>query len=296
MSTGIDNKLFQRNSIFKNLNENELAEIIGISKRQNYADNEAVFSQNQEAEYLFLVENGKFKLTLPNANSKSLFPGELFGEIGIINRNLRTGTVRSKGDSSAYLICGKGLFDGEKVSPNTSLKVIRALAVKITNYLRSRELTATKDLINEGETEHIEFKSSLRWNIHINKKDKAIEHASLKTIAAFLNSEGGTLLVGVNDEQEILGLKEDQFANADKVLLHLNKLIKDKIGTLHTQFINSEVEEIDGKNVLRVDCEAGTIPAYLKNGNEEIFYIRTGPATTNLTLSKVHDYIMMRFK
>ena len=55
------------------------------------------------------------------------------------------------------------------------------------------ENVSTDELIQNGETENVEFKSTLRWNIHTQKKDDAIEHASLKTIAAFLNSYGGTL-------------------------------------------------------------------------------------------------------
>ena len=59
---------------------------------------------------------------------------------------------------------------------------------------------ATGELIDVGESGEVEFKSTLRWHLHAERMDKEIEHASLKTIAAFLNTAGGTLLIGVNDD------------------------------------------------------------------------------------------------
>lgn len=59
---------------------------------------------------------------------------------------------------------------------------------------------SVEELIHRGESERLEFKSTLRWNLHTDSKDKRIEHAVLKTIAAFLNTQGGTLLIGVEDD------------------------------------------------------------------------------------------------
>ncbi|MFQ5446949.1 MAG: RNA-binding domain-containing protein [Saprospiraceae bacterium] len=287
--------LLHANPVFKHLTPAELDEIAGITELKHYAGDELVFSENQEAKFLFLIKTGSFVLSLRNSDHKEFGPGQLFGEIAIINARLRTGTVRANEPSSALTICGTRLFNSECVSPATALKVVRALAEKITNYLRSREQTSTLQLIQEGESEHVEFKSSLRWNMHTRRKDHSIEHAVLKTVCAFMNAEGGTLLVGVNDEGQILGLKNDQFLNEDKMMLHLTKLVSDRINPLHNQFLDMQVETIKGKQVLRIECEAATAPAYLTNGHDEIFYVRTGPASTNLPVSKIYDYISMRF-
>ncbi len=288
-------RLLKNNPIFSELSNDELNEIIKISERKNFKKDAAVFSKNEAAHFMFLVETGSFILNLPNNDYKTFELGELFGEIAVINNNIRTGSVRANEDSSVFAICGNKLFDEKFVQPSTALKVLRALSIKITNYLRSREQTSTLELIREGETEHVEFKSSLRWNVYTNKKDPAIEHACLKTMAAFMNSEGGTLLVGVNDEGESLGLEKDQFQNEDKLLLHITKLINDRMSPLHSQFINLNVEEINEKQVLRIDCEAATVPAYLTYQKEDHFYVRTGPSTTSLNIRKLHDYIKMRF-
>jgi len=287
--------LLQQNIVFKEFTADELDEIIQIAQRVEYEANQLVFSQKQAAQFIFIVESGSFLLNMPNADAKIFKAGDIFGEIAIINKNMRSGTVRAQEKAVVCTLCGTRIFNPDFVRPATALKLIRALSIKITNYLRSREQISTSEIIQAGESEYIEFKSSLRWNKHTGKKDTAIEHAALKTIAAFLNAEGGTLLVGVNDEGEILGLSDDQFQNEDKVLLHLNKLIKDRIGPLQTRFVNAEVEKINDKHVLRVDCEAATLPSYLHDRGTEYFYVRTGPASTSLKLSKVYDYIRLRF-
>jgi len=75
-----------------------------------------------------------------------------------------------------------------------------------------------------------EFKGTLRVNLHTGQNDVKLEHAVLKTLAAFLNSKGGTLFVGVNDDGEVIGLENDKFLNRDKMALHLDNLIKDQLG------------------------------------------------------------------
>ena len=58
------------------------------------------------------------------------------------------------------------------------------------------------------------------------KHDEIITHAVIKTIAAFLNSDGGTLLIGVTDAGETCGVEHDQFDSTDKFLLFLTDKLK----------------------------------------------------------------------
>jgi hypothetical protein len=240
------------------------------------------------------VESGSLRLSLRNKEHVTIGKGELFGEIAVINDSLRTGSIRAI-EKSTLIAFDREKFRPHLFDPTTTLKIVIAMARRLTNLLRSQGEIATTELIKGGEDELVEFKSTLRWNLYTNKKDKAIEHAALKTVAAFMNTSGGTLLVGVADDGELLGLENDKFPNDDRMLLHLNKLIQTHISTLHTEFIDAEIELVEGKKVLRIDCIAGGIPAYVSDGNDEDFYIRTGPSTTSLPVSKVYDYIKRRF-
>ncbi len=64
-------------------------------------------------------------------------------------------------------------------------------------------------LIAAGESANLEFKSTARFNIKANQPDPKMERIIAKTVAAFLNSKGGTLLIGVADDKTIHGLADD---------------------------------------------------------------------------------------
>jgi hypothetical protein len=82
-------------------------------------------------------------------------------------------------------------------------------------YLRGHRNAA--ELIKRGESKTLEFKSTLRWSLKENRKDdKGVTHAVLKTVAAFLNTEGGDLLIGVADDGSVVGIEHDQLDNDDK--------------------------------------------------------------------------------
>ena len=287
--------LISSNATFKTLDNDELEEITKIVERKYYERNDPVFSVQDKAQYFFLVENGLFILNIRGGRIKTFKPGDLFGEIAIINENVRTGTIRAMDHSTLLAFHGERLFDRKYVRPQTSIKILRALAKNVSNYLRSREQVSTKELIEQGESDIVEFKSSLRWNMEKQNKDRLIEHAVLKNIAAFLNTKGGTLLIGVQDDKTVIGIGQDRFENFDKMFLHLTRLIKEHISPIHIEFVKFEIEEIGDEHVLRIDVEAATLPAYLKDRSDELFYVRTGPSSTNLKVSKIYDYIKMRF-
>jgi hypothetical protein len=152
-----------------------------------------------------------------------------------------------------------------------------------------------KEILSSGETTRVEFKSTLRVNLHTNQPDKKMEHSCLKTIAAFLNSHGGHLVIGIADSGEVLGIEKDGFPNEDKMNLHLVNLLKDRMGPQHMLHIEPRFETLDDKRVLVVRCRPSNIPVFLKDGNTEQFFARTGAATTDLLPSQVQAYIQQRF-
>ncbi len=146
-------------------------------------------------------------------------------------------------------------------------------------------------LINSGESGSLEFKSTLRQNLKSGKPGKEIELAWLKTVVAYLNTEGGFLLFGVSDEGEILGMGADLFLNDDHCLRHFKNLIHQHIGIEFAQKVYFDLIEIDGKSVGLVDCNPSDEPAFLLNKDNEDFYVRSGPATVKLTSKQMLKYL-----
>ncbi|MEK6893560.1 MAG: RNA-binding domain-containing protein [Nanoarchaeota archaeon] len=153
-----------------------------------------------------------------------------------------------------------------------------------------------REMIKKGEGNKVEFKSTLRKNLHTNACDKQIEHASLKTINAYLNSDGGTLLIGVSDNGEILGLDVDQFANEDHAHRHLMQLINDNIGAEFLPLIRAQAVKIEGKSILKVDCKKSEKEAFVKVGKDEHFYVRQGSLSMPLTGSALLKYVEFAFR
>lgn len=152
------------------------------------------------------------------------------------------------------------------------------------------------DILENGESNEVEFKSTLRINLHSGQKDPKMELAILKTIAGFLNTNGGILMVGVTDDGTLIGIDADGFENEDKMSLHLVNLIKGRMGPIILPFIHARFEDHNGCRVMVVDCSKAKTPVFVKDGSLERFYIRTGPSTTELSPSQTQEYIKQRFK
>jgi predicted HTH transcriptional regulator len=172
-------------------------------------------------------------------------------------------------------------------------------AYKLLSIGTELQATATTiplaEMVAGGETTNLEFKSTLRVNLHTGKSDPRIEMSALKTIAGFLNTRGGTLIIGCNDSGEPQGLEADQFANEDKMYLHLVNLVNERIGPQHMMYIHPRFEDMQEGRVLVVECWSARSPACLKDNNIERFFIRTGASTTELSLSQMQDFVKQRF-
>ena len=151
-----------------------------------------------------------------------------------------------------------------------------------------------QSLIRAGEGANLEFKSTMRMNLRSGKAGKEIELAWLKSVVAFLNSDGGILLLGVSDQGEILGLEADGFENEDKCRLHFKNLINQHVGLEHSRYIQLILQPLQDKLVAAIECERSPEPVFLSTGKDEDFYIRSGPASVKLSVSKVLQYLSKR--
>jgi predicted HTH transcriptional regulator len=126
--------------------------------------------------------------------------------------------------------------------------------------------------------------------------DKRMELGILKTLTAFLNAKGGNLLVGVDDQGNILGLNQDNFENDDKLGLHVTNLIKSHIGNEFLPFIKFELIKVKDKKILMITATESKTRVFLKSSGEENFYVRNGPSSVKLQGSSLVDYINNKFQ
>ena len=184
-------------------------------------------------------------------------------------------------------------------------KNLNAFLDKITATEETVAPVSLEDLIAEGESDELEFKSTLRWDVKEGTINKKLEEVIMKTVAAFANSQGGTLLIGVGDNGEILGLEHDYHslggADRDKFELHLRNLLNQQFGTAFaTAKVVFKFHEVEEKEVCQIETAPATEPVILKgrdkNGQPiEKFYARSGNSSQEIPLSEMNAYVKERF-
>ncbi len=180
----------------------------------------------------------------------------------------------------------------------------RAFGEVIKNFLFDQYLRAhrnAEELIKRGESKTLEFKSTLRWSVKEDRKDdKVVTHAVLKTVAAFLNTEGGDLLIGVADDGSIVGIERDQLESDDKFMLHLAQVVRNGLGDRAGTCIDPKTQIVQGKSICVVSCQRSPEPVFLKWKGLEVtaegdFFVRSGPGTVRLSPDSAREYLRTRF-
>jgi ATP-dependent Lon protease len=149
------------------------------------------------------------------------------------------------------------------------------------------------ELLAAGEGATVEFKSTLRVNLHTSQVDKVIEHEVVKAVAGFLNARGGTLLLGIDDHGQMLGLAADLATlgskqTLDGFQLHLMNLLQQAFGP--ALLANIDVEIDDGL-VCRIDIRAAKAPVFVKTKTGDDLYVRLQNSTRQLSVRDALDYV-----
>ena len=169
-----------------------------------------------------------------------------------------------------------------------------------SDRLHTVELS-TEQLIELGESKHVEFKQTARVNSHTNRRDPVMEQMVVKTVAAFMNTEGGTLLIGVADSGEVTGLQADiktlgKKQNIDGFELWLNGLLYKALGPAAASKTQPNFEDVQNHVLCRLDVAPATEPTFARNSKGEAeYFIRLGNSTRRLNTEEALGYIRARF-
>ncbi|MCK5108435.1 MAG: ATP-binding protein [Methanosarcinales archaeon] len=153
------------------------------------------------------------------------------------------------------------------------------------------------ELIEGGENEKVEFKSSMRWDYKKSIKNKDLEHEITRTISAFLNSSGGILLIGVDNDGNIMGIEKDFETlrkgrrNKDGFELLINDLVNGNLGKKYRKFVHVSFEVADGKHICFIEIDKSPEPVFLKSEGKPIFVVRSGNSSQAYDAEEQHSYI-----
>jgi CheY-like chemotaxis protein len=172
---------------------------------------------------------------------------------------------------------------------------------------KSRQPLSIAELIKQGESGTLEFKTTLWWDVRQQQKNKVLPIPVLKTIAAFLNTDGGTLLIGVEDDGNIFGLEQDisllkpENQSLDGFELALRDLIASNLDAAFSasHLVNIRFEKLDNKDVCVVEVKKSHVEAFMevkdKHGQKQsAFFIRSGNSTRPLDMKEFYHYINIK--
>ncbi len=154
-------------------------------------------------------------------------------------------------------------------------------------HLLEKELAEDlPSLIKSNENERLEFKSSIRWDYRLQRTNKSLEQVIAKSIAGFANHKGGNLLIGIDDDGQLLGLENDyqtlKHKNRDGFERCIMDTIKTWLGGEVCSLAHCVFYEIEDKDICRIIIEPSAIPVYCKTDKMARYYLRTGNGTREL--------------
>lgn len=180
----------------------------------------------------------------------------------------------------------------------------RLLAISMNDFIESWmpadhsrvDESFVRRLMGEGESSTVEFKSSLRWDLRLERINRDLEKTVAKTVAGFLNSkEGGTLLIGVDDGGTPIGLSTDfqslRKHDRDGFELHFHQVMEKYLGASTWPYLTITFHGIDGHDIFHVAVDASDHPVYVSDKGSSTFYLRVGNSTKALSVDEAVEYV-----
>jgi hypothetical protein len=160
---------------------------------------------------------------------------------------------------------------------------------------RERKENEWQRLLAPGESDKVEFKSSMRYDYRQEKVNKTLEYVIAKTIAAFLNTDGGILFIGVDDKGTPIGLKPDfetlSKKNSDGFLLALTDVVNRFLGKEMHRFITTRIILTNDMEICMVTVSRSDKPVFVEKENDQEFFIRTPASSQPLNMREAMEYI-----
>jgi hypothetical protein len=157
---------------------------------------------------------------------------------------------------------------------------------------------AVEHLLHVGETHRVELKSSLRADtLGRGIPPKVIEKNVARTVAGFMNAQGGLLVIGVDDDGRPLGLERDLATlgrkDLDRFQQTLVNVLSSYLGSDVAASVRIHFTKVgpSGHDVALVECPPYHQPVYLVDGNAKELYVRAGNTTRLLDVAEAVSYV-----
>ncbi|WUJ74690.1 protease Lon-related BREX system protein BrxL [Kribbella soli] len=176
------------------------------------------------------------------------------------------------------------------------------LGVTETKVLEQAEDLSIDQLLRMPESQTLEFKSSMRYDLKGGGVNKVLEQVIVKSVSGLMNAQGGVLLIGVSDDGDVVGIEKDvkvlpQRQDLDFYENHLTTLLENGIGGAAAANVRVRFEEVSGRTVCRVAVKASTKPVWTRQrGLDDVLFVRLNNSTRPLGAREAFNYISEHFR
>lgn len=278
----------------------EASRICQLANIRIFEPDDTVLHLDQDFNCFYLILDGEVAIRLRRRKIKNYRPGDLFGEVGIFSE-YRFGYAQALSKTTI------AVFDRDKVLNPKHLdytlinKLIVGLTKKMINYFHDEVKDSARNLIDNGESQTVEFKA--------HADDGTMREAIVRSLAAFMNANGGTVLVGVRDDGSIEGIPhkgKNLLSLLDKFDKDINSLIKSRLNPFLSDLVECSLDFVENRPIFRIDCQAAQAPVFFSiprsaqktedQDLKELFIVRTGRSNSKIKkISDVMAYVKKRF-
>ena len=257
------------------------------SKKDEYAGEISIDSVLNRV----LISSGTNRNFIRN-KKPSDYLNEIINTQGISKKNLQERFETHMISSDAFEFLLQDNFNG---FVEERKKSIRAEYKRLIFPQRAQECNIDS-LLHKNESQTLEYKSTMRWDIRENKQSSVMEEVIVKELCAFMNTdEGGHLLIGVNDDGNAIGLEKDystlRHQNADGFEQHLINLIRKHLGVISNSYVGLSIHTVDGMKICLCKVKHAPKPTYLTIRNEKLFYVRMNNTAQPMNIDDANRYI-----
>jgi len=153
-------------------------------------------------------------------------------------------------------------------------------------------------LVASGESGRVGFAQSLSWDSRLMQRNPALEHALAGIVASFMNTGGGVVYLGVDDDGTIVGLDGDlkiaELKDEEGLRHRFDDIMAGYLGKRFLQKVMIHSLEDSGRLFWAVEVKPSEEPVFVKSSGEDEFWIRRASSSRKLSMREAVEYIGTR--
>lgn len=131
--------IFQKaNNSLEYLTPNDWMLIVDRAKQVHFKKNEYLIRHGTSENLVYLIADGKVRVTVAGTELAQLGPGQVCGEMAFLENTVASATATAEVDVEAYALEWKDLTDVFELFPHLASRFYRSLAVTVSRRLRKQ--------------------------------------------------------------------------------------------------------------------------------------------------------------